>query len=316
MLKIKIPASVPKAKYSEYRRNYKILTNNTGRLLLIAGDQKVEHLNDDFYGKDINSEDKSPEHLFQIAAASKGGALATHLGLISHYAKDYKNVPYIVKLNAKTNIGPNGEKDSHQLWWTVDDVIKLKKDNNLKIVGIGYTIYLGNRYEAEMLSTVAKAIFQAHQAGLMAVVWVYPRAEGIKEDNIHTIAGGAGVASALGADFAKVKYPYQLKNLDAAAKKFREVTAAAGRTKIICVGGKKRSTIDLLKSLDKQINIAHTSGLAMGRNFHQRSLDEATRLAAALGSIIFRGQNYTQAKRIYEGKKVKKIINRRFLGLF
>jgi DhnA family fructose-bisphosphate aldolase class Ia len=69
MLKIKVPLSVPRAKKSEYEKNYCLLTKDTGRLLLIAGDQKVEHLNDDFFGTGISPEDASPKHLFEIAAA-------------------------------------------------------------------------------------------------------------------------------------------------------------------------------------------------------------------------------------------------------
>lgn len=37
--------------------------------------------------------------------------------------------------------------------------------------------------------------------------WMYHRGKNIKEEDIDIIAGGAGVAAALGADFVKVKYP-------------------------------------------------------------------------------------------------------------
>ena len=112
MLEIKIPLSVPSSKKSEYKRNYKLATNGTGHLLLIAGDQKVEHLNDDFFGAGISKEDASPEHLFKIAAGTKGALFATHLGLISRYGANYRHVPYLVKLNGKSNIGLNDEKNS------------------------------------------------------------------------------------------------------------------------------------------------------------------------------------------------------------
>ncbi len=35
--------------------------------MLFAGDQKVEHLNRDFFGAGITVEDNDPNHLFQIA---------------------------------------------------------------------------------------------------------------------------------------------------------------------------------------------------------------------------------------------------------
>lgn len=315
MLEIRIPLSVPRNQRTEYLNNYRSLTKNSGRLLLIAGDQKVEHLNDDFCGTGISPEDNNPEHLFQIAAASQGGVLATHLGLISHYGHDYRHIPYIVKMNGKTNIGTNEEKNSSQTWWTVADIVKFKQNSGLKIVGVGYTIYLGGRHEAKMLSAAAQMISDAHQMGLTAIIWIYPRGKNILEENIHTIAGGAGVAAALDADFVKVKYPYNLKNKKATAEKFKEVTEAAGRTKVICVGGEARPAKELLEHLEEQIKVAGTNGLAMGRNLHQRSLAEATSLAAALGAIIFANKNLKEAITIYTGKKKAPTKNKRLFGL-
>lgn len=304
MLEIKIPLSVPPSKRLEYRRNYEQATHKTGHLLLIAGDQKVEHLNADFSGPSISPEDSSPEHLFKIAAASHGGLLATHLGLISRYGQNYKQVPYLVKINGKTNLGPNDDKDSSKPWWKVEDIIDFKKQSRLNIVGIGYTLYLGGKYEAKMLARVARAIWQAHQAGLIAILWVYPRGKNVNEEDIKIIAGGAGVAACLDADFVKVKYPYDNSDKQKTAVKFLEVTKAAGRTKVICVGGDKRPLQDLLASVEKQINVSQTFGLAIGRNLHQRSLSEATKLTSALEKIIFKNVPATNKK------------NSKFLGLF
>jgi fructose-bisphosphate aldolase/6-deoxy-5-ketofructose 1-phosphate synthase len=301
MSEIKIPLSVPAAKKSEYKKNYKLATAGTGRLLLIAGDQKVEHLNDDFFGAGISPEDASPEHLFKIAAGTKGSLLATHLGLISQYGANYSRVPYLVKLNGKSNIGLNDEKNSSKCWWKVDDIVNFKKQSGLNIVGIGYTLYLGGKFEAEMLASVARTINNAHKNGLIAVIWVYPRGKNIKEEDIHTIAGGAGIAACLDADFAKVKYPYGGKNNKLTAKKFQEVTRAAGRTKIICVGGSKRNTQEMLNTTQEQLDIAQTQGLAIGRNLHQRPLVDAIKLANDLSAIIHNTKN-------------KKKTN--FLGLF
>ena len=165
MNKISIPLSVPRSKAEEFRKNYLALTNKHDRLFLIAGDQKVEHLNADFFGPGIDPEDAEPEDLFKIAQAAPGSALAVPLGLISQYGRDYPEVNYIVKINGKTNLGDNEAKDSHRLFWTVEDVIKLKKQSGLKIAAIGYTVYLGGKYESQMLSEVAQAIWSAHQNG-------------------------------------------------------------------------------------------------------------------------------------------------------
>jgi DhnA family fructose-bisphosphate aldolase class Ia len=286
MLKIKVPLSVPRSKKSEYEKNYRELTAGSGQLLLIAGDQKVEHLNDDFVGAGIDAADASPRHLFEIAAASSGGALATHLGFIARYGADYPKIPYIIKINGKSNIGTSEEKDSSKPWWKVEDIVKFKKDSGLKIAAIGYTLYLGGKYEAKMLKEAARATFAAHQAGLLSIIWMYPRGKGINEENIHTIAGGAGMAGALDADFVKIKYPYSGKDKLASAKKFKEAVLAAGETKVICVGGDKRPEKELLEFLKLQIEVSGAKGLAVGRNLHQRSLKEATELTKKIGKII------------------------------
>lgn len=286
MQKIIIPLDVPKSKRSEYEKNFRDLTAGSGKLLLIAGDQRVEHLNNDFFGPGISPDDASPEHLFKIAAKSKGGAFATHLGFIAKYGNDYKQIPYIIKINGKSNLGPNEEKDSSKPWWKVEDVIKFKKDSGLKIGGIGYTLYLGSKYEAQMLKAAAKATFEAHQAGLLSIIWMYPRAKGVNEDDIHTIAGGAGVAGALGADFVKIKYPYDAKNKKQAAEKFKEAVIAAGRTKVICVGGDKRTEKEILSFLESQIKISGSSGIAIGRNLHQRDLNDAVSLVQKIRTVM------------------------------
>ncbi|MGC8708643.1 MAG: aldolase, partial [Athalassotoga sp.] len=53
-MEIKVPLDVPKDKRIEYTKNYEEMTHGIGRLMLFAGDQKVEHLNKDFYGKSIS----------------------------------------------------------------------------------------------------------------------------------------------------------------------------------------------------------------------------------------------------------------------
>lgn len=301
MSEIKIPLSVPSSKKSEYKNNYRLATAGTGRLLLIAGDQKIEHLNDDFFGRGINPDDASPEHLFKIAAGTKGGLFAAHLGLISQYGSNYPKIPYLVKINGKTNLGQNDEKNSSKCWWKIEDVINFKKQSGLNIVGIGYTLYLGGKFEAQMLKEAARAIKNAHENGLIAILWVYPRGKNIKEEDIHVIAGGAGVAACLDADFAKVKYPYGTRDDKMTAKKFKEVILAAGRTKIICVGGGRRTNKEIISATKNQLEIAGASGLAIGRNLHQRSLPEALKLANELSALIY-------------GQKIKKQTT--FLGLF
>ena len=101
---VNVPADVPKSMEKEYIKNYLKITHNTGRLMLFAGDQKIEHLNDDFHGKmkvgneevEIPPDDADPEHLFRIASKARIGVFATQLGLIAKYGQSYRDVPYLI----------------------------------------------------------------------------------------------------------------------------------------------------------------------------------------------------------------------------
>jgi fructose-bisphosphate aldolase / 6-deoxy-5-ketofructose 1-phosphate synthase len=85
-----IPLDVPLGMQETYRANLRKITHGTGRLMLMAGDQKVEHLNEDFYGPHIAPDDADPEHLFRIASRARIGVLAIQLGLIARYGMDIR----------------------------------------------------------------------------------------------------------------------------------------------------------------------------------------------------------------------------------
>ena len=78
---ILVPLDVPRGVRETYVDNYMQITKGSGRLMLFAGDQKVEHLNDDFYGEGIHPDDSEPEHLFRVASQGRIGVFATQMGL-------------------------------------------------------------------------------------------------------------------------------------------------------------------------------------------------------------------------------------------
>jgi len=235
-----LPADVPAQNEKLFLDNFQKATGGSGRLMLFAGDQKVEHLNNDFYGQDIPLEDNDPEHLFKIASQANIGVFATQFGLISRYGRDYSDIPYLVKLNAKTNLIPYEAKDPYsQLWLKVKDVVKFRENSGLDILGVGYTLYLGSEYEHAMLREAAQVVHKAHLNGMIAVLWIYPKGNFVPDQHDgHLIAGAAGVGAALGADFVKLKVPYENETLD--VNGLKEVTTAAGRSGILCEGGEKR----------------------------------------------------------------------------
>ncbi len=298
---IAIPLDVPQERRSTYKENYLKITKGSGRLMLFAGDQKAEHLNDDFFGQGIDPQDNGPEHLFRIAAKAKVGVFAAQLGLISRYGMDYSNVPYLVKLNSKTNLVKTSQADPKSPQWIdIAQVVDFKEKSGLSILGVGYTIYLGSEHEGMMLREAAQLVFQAHQAGLVTVLWIYPRGKAVKDEkDPHLIAGAAGVAATLGSDFVKVNYP-QKAGQDS-ARIFREAVLAAGRTGVVCAGGGSTDAQVFLQRLHDQIHISGASGNATGRNIHQRPLTEAVHLCNAIYAITVENVGVDEAYKIYRG---------------
>jgi fructose-bisphosphate aldolase/6-deoxy-5-ketofructose 1-phosphate synthase len=298
-----VPVDVPDEVRETYVGNYLDLTRNSGRLMLFAGDQKVEHLNADFVGEGIAEDDADPEHLFRIASGAEIGVFATQLGLIARYGGDYRSVPYLVKLNSKTNLIKLEQMDPFsQSWYDMEQVVDFASYSGLRILGVGYTLYLGSEFEHEMLYQAAQVVHEAHDYGLITVLWIYPRGEAVEDErDPHLIAGVTGVATCLGADFVKVNYP---RKEGAESKEiFKEATAAAGRTKVVCAGG---STIDVhafLQDLHDQIFVSGGAGNATGRNIHQKPLEEAVRMCNAISAITIKGWSVEEAMSVYEGKK-------------
>jgi DhnA family fructose-bisphosphate aldolase class Ia len=297
-----VPLDVPEGVRQIYIENYLDITKRSGRLMLFAGDQKVEHLNSDFYGEGIHPDDGNPEHLFRIASQSNIGVFATQLGLIARYGMDYPDVPYLVKLNSKTNLVKTSQFDpfSNQ-WLDVQKVVDFRDSSGLNILAVGYTLYLGSEYEAEMLHQAAQIVYNAHQHGLITVLWVYPRGKAVADEkDPHLIAGATGVAACLGSDFVKVNYPK--KEGHESKELFKEAVLAAGRTKVVCAGGSSVDVKGFLQRLHDQIFVSGASGNATGRNIHQKSLEEAIRMCNAIYAITVNGDNVEEAMKVYNSK--------------
>lgn len=297
-----VPLDVPKAMRDTYVKNYMEITKGTGRLMLFAGDQKVEHLNDDFFGEGVPEDDADPEHLFKIASKAKIGVFATQLGLIARYGMDYKDIPYLIKVNSKTHLVETSQADPFSnLWYDVDQVAEFKENSGLDILGVGYTIYLGSEFEAEMLVQAAQVIYDAHQHGMVSVLWIYPRGTAVKDEkDPHLIAGATGVGACLGSDFVKVNYPK--KEEAKSAEIFKEAVKAAGRTRVVCAGGTSDEAEAFLKKLYDQIHISGAQGNATGRNIHQKSLDEAVHMCNAVYAITVEDASVEQALKVYKGE--------------
>lgn len=280
-----MPADVPKEYQATFKKHYEMITKNTDRLFIFAADQKMEHLNKDFFGPGLPKEINNPNHVFSLAQKSPIGCFATHVGLITRYGSEYKDIPYIAKLDGKTNLN-KGEPYSQQMW-TVENTLSLNISN---LCGVGYTIYLGSEYEREMLTEAATIVTNAHKNGLIAILWIYPRGKNVpNEHDPDIIAGAAGMAASLGADFVKVQKPL------GSAETLQQAVQAAGNTKVVVSGGSAQDPKIFLKEVYDQIHQGTVAGAAVGRNIFQHTQNIAIKIATALSEIIYENSSLENA---------------------
>ena len=300
---VRVPLDVMPEYKDTYRENFLAATRGTGRLMLYACDQKFEHLNADFYGEGIDESDADPEHLFKIGAKGCIGVLAAQRGLIARYGADYPDINYLVKMNSKTNLVKTSQADPYSPMLSDLDAVLNMREMGANIVGVGYTIYLGSEYESQMMAEAGELIAEAHAEGLIVVLWIYPRGKAVTDEkDAALIAGAAGTALCLGADFVKVNPPSATDEATS-AELLKVASLASGRCGLVCAGGSTVDARTFLSQLYDQIHIGGACGNATGRNIHQRSLDEAVRLTKAISAITFADYDVDEAMDVFEGKE-------------
>jgi len=237
-----------------------------GKGMLLAYDQGFEH----GPSADFNDQNIDPGYIMDIAVKGDFTGVVFHKGIAGKYYNG--KVPLIVKLNGKTSL-PKGEPVS-TLVCSVEEAISLGAK------GVGYTIYLGSASESVTLGGFGQVEEEAHEEGLPAIAWIYPRGEAVKNDTAPEIVAYAARAGLeMGADAVKIKYT-------GATDSFRWAVKAAGLAKVFMSGGPKAPTDESFLTQVKGAMDAGATGLAVGRNVWQNA--EPLRIAASLSDIIFR----------------------------
>ena len=267
----------------------------TGRMVILPVDQGFEHGPARSFAPNPPAYD--PAYHFQLAVEAGLNAYASLLGFLEASAADFAGeIPLILKLNAHDLLHDEKDPLGAQIA-SVGDALRLG------CVGIGYTIYPGTaerRLQYEQLRELAS---EAKAAGLVVVVWSYPRGRGISKEGetaLDVIAYGAQIAALLGAHIIKVKMPtahlelpeakkvYQEQNIPraTAAERVRHVVQSAfdGRRIVLFSGGPKESDEALLAE-GRAIREGGGFGSIIGRNSFQRDKAAALRLLDAMVRI-------------------------------
>jgi len=247
----------------------KILRSEKG--LFLAYDHGLEHGPSDFNDKDVD-----PDYIIDIAKKGHYTALIFQKGIAEKYNSKIRasKVPLIIKLNGKTNLF-RGEPVSRQLC-SIEEAIKLGA------VAVGYTIYIGSRFESVMMKEFDVIEEKAHNKGIPVIAWIYPRGKSVeKKSEGELMAYAARTGLEIGADIIKMKYNGNAKDLTWAVK-------AAGKAKVVIAGGVKESEKDFLKQI-QEIMKTGCAGLAVGRNVWQS--DNPLELTNKIKKIIWNDKN-------------------------
>ncbi len=253
----------------------KIMHNE--KSLFLAYDQGLEHGPTDF-----NLDNVNPNYALKIAENGKYNAIILQHGIAEKYYDKYNAaVPLIVKLNGKTNLF-KGDPVSSKVC-SIGRAVKLGAD------AVGYTIYPGSEFEYKMFNDFSKVVETAHTYGIPVIAWVYPRGKFVQDElSTETIAYAARIGLELGADFVKINYNNDFEG-------FKWAVKAAGKTKVLVVGGPKLSDKELLQRT-YDVMKAGASGLAIGRNVWQH--EKPLEITKALKKIIFDNKSVDEALKI------------------
>ena len=260
----------------------------TGRMIILPVDQGFEHGPARSFA--VNPPAYDPAYHFQLAIDAGLNAYASLLGFLEASAADFAGeIPLILKLNAHDLLHEETEPLG-ALTASVSDALRLG------CAAIGYTIYPGTaerRLQYEQLRELAS---EAKAAGLVVVVWSYPRGGNLSKEGetaLDVIAYGAQIAALLGAHIIKVKMPTAHLELPEAKKVYEEMkiprataaervrhvlqSALNGRRIVLFSGGPKEDD-EALFAEGRAIREGGGFGSIIGRNSFQRDKAAALRL--------------------------------------
>ncbi len=265
----------------------------TGKFVILPVDQGFEHGPARSFAP--NPKGYDPLYHVELAIESGCNAYAAPLGFIEAAASEYPGqIPLILKVNNNDSLFKT-DNPLPAITSYIDDALELGVD------AIGFTIYPGTADKNTNFGQLSELIRQAHEVGLAAVVWSYPRGENLKKEDetaIDIVAYAAHIASQMGADIIKVKPPKDKIGLKAAENAYKNIptstlserikhvidSAFNGKRITIFSGGPAKDTESILNEI-QQIHEGGGFGSIIGRNTFQRSKDDAIELLSNIMDI-------------------------------
>ncbi len=306
--------------YSVSDRNNKVLSNlqriighgrlaNTGYLSILPVDQGIEHSAGASFAK--NPDYFDAENIVRLAIEGGCNAVASTYGVLGAVARKYAHkIPFLVKINHNELLTyPN--KADQIMFGTV------KQAADMGAAAVGATIYFGSEQSGRQIVEVAQAFAQAHELGLVTVLWCYLRNNAFKKDkDYHVSADLTGQANHLGvtiqADIIKQKLPENnggFKALNTGGSsygklderiyteltsdhpidlcRYQVANCYMGRAGLINSGGESKGAGDLASAVTTAVinKRAGGMGLISGRKAFQRPMKEGVALLNGIQDV-------------------------------
>ncbi len=196
-------------------RNFQGILNHgrlggTGFVSILPVDQGIEHSAGASFAP--NPAYFDPENIVKLAIEGGCNAVASTMGVLASVSRKYAHkIPFLVKFNHNEMLTyPNIFKQSY--------FGSVRQCAEMGAMAVGATIYFGNDSAREEIKYVSDMFEEAHQYGMVTVLWCYTRnnafkvkgADG-KSTDYHSSADLTGQANHLGAtikaDIIKQKLP-------------------------------------------------------------------------------------------------------------
>jgi len=282
----------------------------SGKFVILPVDQGWEH----GPGRSFQPNPAGYDPIYHAKLAIDAGcnAYAAPLGAVEaavDVAGDAQ-LPVILKVNSHSTMMPDRGDPFPAITAWVDDAVRLG------CVAVGFTIYPGSNSDREMCQQVKELVDDARRAGLVVVVWAYPRGGGLpyanfvgelaedkttyftKEDvesAVDVVCYGVHIACQLGAHIIKCKPTTKVVALPEHRKKGKETYAGvaietlADRTKlvvqsafdghrIVINSGGAAKAIEAVLAEVRELKAGGSFGSIMGRNSFQRPYGDGVTL--------------------------------------
>jgi class I fructose-bisphosphate aldolase len=284
---------------------------NTGRLAgsgylsILPVDQGVEHSGGASFAPNPLYFD--PSKIVELAIEGGCNAVASTLGVLSSVSRRYAHkIPFLVKLN-------HNEMLTYPTIYDQTLFASVEQAFDMGAVAVGATIYYGSPESRRQIMEISEAFQQAHELGMVTVLWAYLRNSSFKVDGVdyHSAADLTGqanhLASTIAADIVKQKQAEGNKGYLAVKfgkthdKVYSDLTTEhpidlvryqvancyMGRAGLINSGGASSGQGDLAQAVRTAVINKRAGGMGMisGRKAFQRPMSEGVELLNAIQDV-------------------------------